>query len=84
MSAYINLLTGAYPRHEGDIRLEHPEILESQTGDAFPCPDTYAKVHWADMPEYDPATQVCYETAPVLDDGVWKMSWHVRPRMAEE
>lgn len=33
-----------YPLYEGDIRLEHPEIREDQTGDTFPCPPTYGVV----------------------------------------
>jgi hypothetical protein len=83
MSAYIKLSTLEYPRHEGDIRLEHPEILESQTGDTFPCPDTYQLVQWVDMPtitEY----QQAYEIAPIQQNGVWIMRWEVRDLTLQE
>lgn len=78
MTIYIKLLTGEYPRHEGDIRLEHPEILESQTGDTFPCPETYAKVQWVDFPKINTDAQMCYELPPVQVNGIWSMVWGVR------
>jgi hypothetical protein len=78
MTAYIKLLTGEYPRHEGDIRLEHPEILESQTGDTFPCPETYAKVQWVDSPNVKPYVQTAYELPPTKVNGEWTMVWGVR------
>jgi hypothetical protein len=78
MSAYIKLSTLEYPRHEGDIRLEHPEILESQTGDTFPCPPTYAKVARVDVPDYDSAQQVLYELPPVQTEAGWVQVWAFR------
>lgn len=84
MSAYIKLATFEYPRYEGDIRLEHPNILESQTGDTFPCPDTYAPVSWVDQPVYDYTTQRCGEGQPELVDGAWRMTWITRPATQEE
>lgn len=84
MSAYIKLSTLEYPRYEGDIRLEHPEILENQTGDTFPCPATYAPVRWVDAPEYNPETQIIYELAPIVVDGVWSMVWTMRDLTPEE
>jgi len=84
MSAYIKLSTLEYPRYEGDIRLEHPEILESQSGGAFPCPETYAPVTWVDAPEYNPETQTAYELAPINADGVWSMVWFMRDLTQEE
>ena len=44
MLAFIRLSNLEYPLHEGDIRLEHPEITEDQTGDTFPCPSTFAVI----------------------------------------
>lgn len=73
MSAYIKLSTLEYPRHQGDIRLEHPEI-----GDKFVCPNTYAEVLWVDAPEINYESQICYEIAPQLKDGQWIMVWEVR------
>lgn len=84
MSAYIKLSTLEYPRYEGDIRLEYREILESQTGDTFPCPDTYATVQWVDEPSYNIETQLAYELAPVNNNGTWFMVWAVRDLTQEE
>jgi len=84
MSAYIKLATLEYPRYEGDIRLEYREILESQTGDTFPCPDTYAPVQWVDEPSYNIKTQLAYELAPVNNNGTWFMVWAVRDLTQEE
>jgi len=84
MSAYIKLSTLEYPRHEGDIRIEHPEISESQTGDTFPCPSTYALVVPTTAPAFDEATQIAQEQAPVQVDGVWTQQWLVRSLTAQE
>lgn len=84
MSTYIKLSTLEYPRHEGDIRLEHPEIQESQTGDTFPCPSTYALVVPTDRPAFDEATQTAQEQAPMQVDGVWTQQWLVRDLTAQE
>ena len=84
MSAYIKLSTLEYPRYEGDIRLEHPDILESQTGDTFPCPETYAAVQWIEAPEFNVDTQIAYELAPINNNGVWSMAWAVRDLTQEE
>lgn len=84
MSAYIKLSTLEYPRHEGDIRLEHPEILESQTGDTFPCPDTYALVVTTERPTINPETQLAYEMQPTQVNGIWTMVWAVRDLTSEE
>lgn len=54
-----------YPRHEGDIRLEHPEI-----GEEFVCPDTYAPLEYELIP---PAVDgaVCLWGQPTLVNGRW-------------
>ena len=84
MTTYIKLSTLEYPRHEGDIRLEYPEITEDQTGDTFPCPDTYALVEWVDPPTIDETTQAVEQQPPAQHSGVWKMVWAVRDLTAEE
>lgn len=84
MSAYIKLSTLEYPRHEGDIRLDHPEIIESQTGETFPCPETYAPVRYSDVPVFDLKTQKCVESTPEQVDGVWQMTWTVVNLTQEE
>ena len=81
---YIKLSTLEFPRHEGDIRLEHKDILESQTGDTFPCPNTYAPVAYVQPPEVS-ETQVYESGNPIKDElGNWKITWTVRDLTAEE
>jgi len=84
MSAYIKLSTLEYPRHEGDIRIEHPDIREDQTYPNFPCPDTYALVTPIQIPSYNEETQCAEEIAPVQIDGVWTQQFLVRDLTAEE
>jgi hypothetical protein len=84
MTAYIKLSTLEFPRHEGDIRLEHPEITQERTGDSFPCPDTHALVGWVAPPEHDPKIQRCAQGAPENVDGAWRVTWSVRDATAEE
>lgn len=79
MTAYIKLSTLEYPRHEGDIRLEHPEITEDQTGDTFSCPPTYAPVEYVPAPAVDTGNQEIAEPLPpVNENGVWKTAWRIR------
>jgi len=84
MTAYIKLSTLEYPLHEGDIRLEHPEIREDQTWPDFPCPDTYALVTPVALPEWDQATQTFEELPPKQVDGVWTQQFLVRDLTADE
>jgi hypothetical protein len=84
MSAYIKLSTLEYPRHEGDIRLEYPEIIEDQTGATFPCPDTYALITPVQIPEYNYETQCVEELPPIQIEGVWTQQFWVRDMTAEE
>jgi hypothetical protein len=79
MSAYIKLSTLEYPRHQGDIRLEHPNI-----GEEFVCPETYAHVEYVEMPDHNHETQTAYQLLPVQTDKVWSMVWAVRDLTAEE
>lgn len=84
MSAYIKLSTLEYPRHEGDIRIEHPEIREDQTWPNFPCPDTYALVTPVQIPSYNEETQCAEEIAPVQIEGMWTQQFLVRDLTTEE
>ena len=70
MTAYINLTTQEYPRHQGDIEL-NPN-------------DTYVKVEWVDMPAYDAQTTRCEEGFPVKINSIWCMTWIVRDATPEE
>ena len=84
MPAYIRLADRAYPRFEGDIRNEHPEITEDQTGDTFPVVDDYALVQWVDPPAVNPPLEYAYEGPPEEVDGQWRMVWLVGTRTQEE
>jgi hypothetical protein len=82
--SYLKLATMEYPRYEGDIRLEYPEITEDQTGDTFPVPDTYIKVQDTTPPQFDKNTQFLAVTTPVQVDGVWQQVWVVNELPPEE
>jgi hypothetical protein len=84
MTTYIKLSTLEYPRYEGDIRLECPDILDSQTWPNFPCPDTYALVTPIQFPSYNEATQCAEEIAPIQIEGVWTQQFLVRDLTTEE
>jgi len=74
---YINP-EGEYPRHIGDIQLEHPNFKE---GDALP--EGWVQVAEADRPE--PQTdKIIFEDFPVEVDGVMTQNWQVRDMTAEE
>jgi len=73
MSSYIKLSTMEYPRHQGDIRLEYPEM-----GYDFICPDSYAFVVEVSPPEINHEEQTCYEGFPQQINGQWTMVWEVR------
>lgn len=79
MSIYIKLSTNEYPRHQGDVRLEYPDM-----GETFVLPETYASVQSTEPPEYDFDTQRVEETPPILIDGVWTMQWRVREATQQE
>ena len=63
---YINLLTLEFPRYEGDIRLDHPEI-----GEEFVCPSTYAPVTVSPEPVIDSQNQKLQFGSPYENNGQW-------------
>lgn len=63
---YINLSTLAFPRYEGDIRLDHPEI-----GEEFVCPNTYAPVTVLPAPTIDSQNQKLQFGTPYENNGQW-------------
>jgi len=71
---YIKLETLEFPRFQGDIRNEHPEI-----GEEFVCPGTYAPVVEGSFPEYDYETQKVIHGDPENVDGVWKVDFKIVP-----
>ena len=79
MSTYIKLADLSYPWHEGDIRIDHPEIPEGLTGDDFPAVDDYAKVQFAPVPDFDHENERCEQLAPECINGIWSVAWRVRP-----
>jgi len=71
--AYRKKSTGEYPRFQGDVRLDHPEI-----GDVFACPDTYEPVYEGVLPELSSET-VAVELPPAEVGGVWVQQFTVAP-----
>ena len=84
MTSYIKLSTLEYPRHQGDILIEHPEIPTDQLGDTFPCPSTYAVVARVAVPECYDHTKTVEQLPPVQIDGVWTQQFLVRDMTEEE
>ena len=79
MTAYIKTSTLEYPRHEGDIRLEYPDM-----GEEFVCPDTYSLVHPTERPAMNARLQKLSEGAPELRDGKWYATWVLENKTPEE
>lgn len=71
---YIKLETLEFPRYQGDIRNEHPEI-----GEEFVCPKTYAPVYEEPVPQFDIETQKPVYDAPKNLDGTWKVGFKIVP-----
>lgn len=80
---YLKLSTGEYALHEGDIRLEHPEIPEELSGDNFPVPSDYVLVNITDKPEVG-HNQYLAEDPPVEVDGQWYNVWVVKDYTQEQ
>jgi hypothetical protein len=70
-TTYIKLATKEYPRYEGDIRLDHPDIPEGLTGATFPVPDTYSVIE-IDVSGVDSETQVYSLGSAIFESGVWR------------
>jgi hypothetical protein len=82
--AYMRLSDMMFPLFEGDIRLAHPDIPESATGDNFPCPSTFVPVINTPAPEYNGAThKMLCQSAELVED-VWQTKWEAVPRNFEE
>ena len=78
MSTYLKLSTMEYPRFEGDIRIDYPEITEDQTGETFPCPADYVVVEEIPCPTFDSSTQYANLLTPQQINGVWTMVWEIK------
>jgi len=84
MFAYIKLSTLEYPVHEGDIRIEHPEIDPGLTGELFPLLSGYALVEQTPPPEFDGSVEKCEQDAPVELNGTWTCAWKIVPLSEDE
>jgi hypothetical protein len=83
-NTYIKLSTQEYPRFEGDIRLDYPNIAKDLTDTTFPVVEDYAEVQWVEMPEVDQSNYVVYQDFPKNVDGIWHTVWQVREKTLEE
>jgi hypothetical protein len=81
---FLKLSTMQYPYQEGDIRLEHPEITDDQTGATFPVFADYVEVEQTTQPNYNPKTQYLSQSTPVQINGVWQSVWVVNDFTPEE
>ena len=68
---YIELATGRYPVSENDIRAEHPNISFPRV---FQGHQGFAWVFPTPKPEFDTITQVCTESAPSHQNGMYFQS----------
>jgi hypothetical protein len=76
MSAYLNLETGEYPRHIGDLYLLGYKDEEE-------LPEGWVQV----VPTENPAPgvdQKAIEVAPKLINGIWTQQWEVVDLTTEE
>ena len=76
---YINLEDLSFPHHQGDIRIEHPEI-----GDEFVCPPTFALVEIGPEPVIDRSEYKLGFSTPYQQDGAWRVNFVPVPLSAEE
>lgn len=63
---FININTLEFPRHEGDVRLEHPDM-----GETFICPIDFAMVTLNAPPAFDANTQVVELGTPYKQNEQW-------------
>lgn len=80
---YLKLSTMEYPRYEGDIRLEFPDIPIELTGESFPTPDEYVIVYVDERPDVSGDQYVAVGDV-VNVDGVWRQTWVVKALTDEQ
>jgi hypothetical protein len=79
-NTFINTVTFEYPRHQGDVRLVHPEI-----GDEFVLPEGSPFVEVEDTPVPEAGVdEVLTEAMPVLTGGKWVRQFSVRAMTQQE
>ena len=70
---YLIDAAGNYPRHIGDLQIEHPDWTEDQ-----PLPEGWSEVHDTDLPDI-PEGYTLAEAAPTqLEDGTWQRVFKTR------
>lgn len=67
-----------YPRHIGDIQIEHPDFKEGNS-----LPDGWVKVETAEMPIAG-LDEIVYEDFPVEVGGAMIQNWKVRSMTSAE
>lgn len=75
---FININTLEFPRHEGDIRLEHPDM-----GETFVCPPDFAVVTLNAVPSFDASTQIVELGTPYKRNDQWFVDYVVINLSAE-
>jgi hypothetical protein len=78
--AYLRLSDMMFPLFEGDIRLIHPDIEESLTGDSFPCPENFKAVYYIEEPEYNKDTHKAVISTAEFINCIWQVKWDVLVR----
>jgi hypothetical protein len=78
MLDYLNINTGEFPLHEGDIQLAHPNWTADQ-----PLPSTFVEVKWQDPPALG-ENQTALVAPPIEVDGVWTRQWTIHDLTEEE
>jgi hypothetical protein len=78
MSDYLNINTGQFPLHEGDIQLAHPNWTVDQE-----LPSTFVKVEWQDQPALG-ENQTALVAPPIEVNGVWTRQWTIHDLTEEE
>lgn len=80
---YLKLATMEYALHEGDIRIEHPDLPIELTGDTFVPPEGYVLVTITPQPEITD-DQYLTEDTPVEIDGEWRNVWVINDMTPEQ
>lgn len=76
---YLINPNGEYPRHIGDLLLEHPDWV---SGDELP--EGWTEVAPGEIPTIDESKQLWFEIEPQEIDGVWTRQFSVRKLTAKE
>lgn len=73
---FMNIKTGEYPRHQGDL-----ELLGWKNGE--PLPENWVEVEYVHHPNITDR-QKFTQLPPIEENGKWKMRWIVEDMTEEE